>query len=158
MTWHKEVSASSLRDKLPKSAFKMETEVNLYELKTLGIQKRVKWSTGCKSVTIIIDAKPNHRVRLSPVDKGTDGYFEWMTFMSPQKDRPQTSQIEGMLPEYSLRAFVEIIDLKDQTGESNLSRTMTGMNMQHLLKGAIASYKFIKNIEIDLITVRKSRK
>ena len=158
MTWHKEVSASSLRDKLPKSAFKMETEVNLYELKTLGIQKRVKWSTGCKSVTIIIDAKPNHRVRLSPVDKGTDGYFEWMTFISPQKDRPQTSQIEGILPEYSLRAFVEIIDLKDQTRESNLSRTMTGMNMQHLLKGAIASYKFIKNTEIDLITVRKSRK
>ena len=158
MTWHKEVSASSLRDKLPKSAFKMETEVNLYELKTLGIQKRVKWSTGCKSVNIIIDAKPNHRVRLSPVDKGTDGYFEWMTFMPPQKDRPQTSQIEGMLPDYSLRAFVEIIDLKDQTGESNLSRTMTGMNMQHLLKSAIASYKFIKNIEIDLITVPKSRK
>ena len=158
MTWHKEVSASSLRDKLPKSAFKMETEVNLYELKTLGIQKRVKWSTGCKSVTIIIDAKPNHRVQLSPVDRGTDGYFEWMTFMPPQKDRPQTSQIEGMLPDYSLRAFVEIIDLKDQTGESNLSRTMTGMNMQHLLKSAIASYKFIKNIEIDLITVPKSRK
>ena len=158
MTWHKETSASSLRDKLPREALKMETDVNLYELTTLGIQKRVKWNTGCKSVAIIIDAKPNHRIRLSPVDKGTDGYFEWMTFISPQKDRPQTSQIEGMLPEYSLRAFVEITDLKDQTGESNLSRTMTGMNMQHLLKGAIASYKFVKNIEIDLITVRKSRK
>jgi hypothetical protein len=63
-----------------------------------------------------------------------------------------------MLPDYSLRAFVEIIDLKDQTEEANLSRTMTGMNMQHLLKSAIASYKFIKNIEIDLVTVRKSRK
>ena len=50
----------------------METEVNLYELTTLGIQKRVKWSTGCKSATIIMDAKPNHRIRLSPVDKGTD--------------------------------------------------------------------------------------
>jgi hypothetical protein len=158
MTWHKETSANSLRDQFPKEALKMETDVNLYELKTLGIQKRVKWSTGCKSVTIIMEAKPNHRIRLSPVDKGTDGYFEWMTFIPPQKERPQTSQIEGMLPDYSLRAFVEIIDLKDQTGESNLSRTMTGMNMQHLLKGAIASYKFIKNTEIDLITVRKSRK
>jgi len=158
MTWHKETSANSLRDQFPKEALKMETDVNLYELKTLGIQKRVKWSTGCKSVTIIMEAKPNHRIRLSPVDKGTDGYFEWMTFIPPQKERPQTSQIEGMLPDYSLRAFVEIIDLKDQTGDSNLSRTMTGMNMQHLLKGAIASYKFIKNTEIDLITVRKSRK
>jgi hypothetical protein len=136
----------------------METDVNLYELTTLGIQKRVKWSTGCKSVTIIIDAKPNHRIRLSPVDKGTDGYFEWMTFIPPQKEHPQISQIGGMLPDYSLRAFVEIVDLKDQTGESNLSRTMTGMNMRHLLKSAIASYKFIKNIDIDLVTVRKSRK
>jgi hypothetical protein len=158
MTWHKETSANSLRDQFPKEALKMETDVNLYELKTLGIQKRVKWSTGCKSVTIIMEAKPNHRIRLSPVDKGTDGYFEWMTFIPPQKERPQTSQIEGMLPDYSLRAFVEIIDLKDQTEEANLSRTMTGMNMQHLLKSAIASYKFIKNIEIDLVTVRKSRK
>jgi len=158
MTWHKETSANSLRDQFPKEALKMETDVNLYELKTLGIQKRVKWSTGCKSVTIIMEAKPNHRIRLSPVDKGTDGYFEWMTFILPQKERQQTSQIEGMLPDYSLRAFVEIIDLKDQTEEANLSRTMTGMNMQHLLKSAIASYKFIKNIEIDLVTVRKSRK
>jgi len=158
MTWHKETSANSLRDQFPKEALKMETDVNLYELKTLGIQKRVKWSTGCKSVTIIMEAKPNHRIRLSPVDKGTDGYFEWMTFIPPQKERQQTSQIEGMLPDYSLRAFVEIIDLKDQTEEANLSRTMTGMNMQHLLKSAIASYKFIKNIEIDLVTVRKSRK
>jgi hypothetical protein len=105
-----------------------------------------------------MEAKPNHRIRVSPVDKGTDGYFEWMTFMPPQKEHPQISQIEGMLPDYSLRAFVEIVDLKDQTGESNLSRTITGMNMQHLLKGAIASYKFTKNMEIDLVTVRKSRK
>jgi hypothetical protein len=81
-----------------------------------------------------------------------------MTFMPPHKEHPQISQIEGMLPDYSLRAFVEIVDLKDQTGESNLSRTMTGMNMQHLLKGAIASYKFTKNMEIDLVTVRKPRK
>lgn len=158
MTWHKEISANSLRDKFPKEALKMETDVNLYELKTLGIQKRVKWKSGFKSVTIVIDAKPNHQILTSPVDKGADGYAEWMTFMSPQKERPQTIQNESMVPDYTLRAFVEIIDLKDQTGESNLSRTMTGVNMQHLLKSAIASYKFVKNVDIDLVIERKPQR
>jgi hypothetical protein len=56
-----------------------------------------------------------------------------------------------------LRAFVEVIELGDVTGDLSLSLTMSGMNMEHLLKGAVHNYKQAKNIEIDPITQGKKR-
>ena len=130
----------------------METEVNRHELKSLAIKNTVKWRAGFKSATIIVPAKPNHEIRISPVDKGADGHSEWMTFSMPQKERSQESEVERKFPEYSLRAFVEVIELDDVTGDLSLSLTMTGMNMEHLLKGAVHNYKQAKNIEIDPLT------
>ena len=152
MKWRKEVSASLLREMLPKEAFKMETEVNRAELKSLGIKNTIKWRAAYKSATIIIPAAPNHEIRISPVDKGADGHSEWMTFSMPQKERSQESEVERRFPEYSLRVFVEVIELGDKTGELNLSQTMTALNMEHLLKGVVHNYKRSKNIEIDPIT------
>ena len=152
MKWRKEVSASLLREMFPKEAFKMETEVNRYELKHLGIKNTIKWRAAYKSATIIIPAAPNHEIRISPVDKGAEGHSEWMTFSMPHKERSQESEIESKFPEYSLRVFVEVIELGDKTGELNLSQTMTALNMEHLLKGVVHNYKRSKNIEIDPIT------
>ena len=152
MKWRKEVSASLLRDMFPKEAFKMETEVNRYELKHLGIKNTIKWRAAYKSATIIIPAAPNHEIRISPVDKGADGHSEWMTFSMPQNERSQESEVERRFPEYSLRVFVEVIELGDKTGKLNLSQTMTALNMEHLLKGVVHNYKRSKNIEIDPIT------
>ena len=157
MKWRKEVSASLLREMFPKEAFKMETEVNRHELKSLAIKNTVKWRAGYKSATIVIPAAPNHEIRISPVDKGADGHSEWMTFSIPQKERSQESEVERRFPEYSLRAFVEVIELGDVTGDLSLSLTMSGMNMEHLLKGAVHNYKQAKNIEIDPITHGKKR-
>jgi hypothetical protein len=141
----------------PKEAFKMETEVNRHELKHLGIKNTIKWRAAYKSATIIIPAIPNHEIRFSPVDKGADGHSEWMTFSMPQNERSQESEVERRFPEYSLRAFVEVIELGDVTGDLSLSLTMSGMNMEHLLKGAVHNYKQAKNIEIDPITHGKKR-
>ena len=152
MKWRKEVSASLLREMFPKEAFKMETEVNRAELKSLGIKNTIKWRAAYKSATIIIPAAPNHEIRISPVDKGAEGQSEWMTFSMPQKERSQESEVERSFPEYSLRVFVEVIELGDKTGELNLSQTMTALNMEHLLKGVVHNYKRSKNIEIDPIT------
>ena len=152
MKWRKEVSASLLREMFPKEAFKMETEVNRYELKHLGIKNTIRWRAAYKSATIVIPAAPNHEIRISPVDKGADGHSEWMTFSIPQNERSQESEVERKFPEYSLRVFVEVIELGDETGELNLSLTMSGMNMEHLLKGVVHNYKRTKNIEIDPIT------
>jgi hypothetical protein len=80
MKWRKEVSANLLRDMFPKEAFKMETEVNRYELKHLGIKNTIKWRAAYKSATIIIPAIPNHEIRISPVDKGAEGHSEWRIF------------------------------------------------------------------------------
>ncbi len=157
MKWRKEVSANLLRDMFPKEAFKMETEVNRHELKHLGIKNTIKWRAAYKSATIIIPAIPNHEIRFSPVDKGADGHSEWMTFSMPQNERSQESEVERRFPEYSLRAFVEVIELGDVTGDLSLSLTMSGMNMEHLLKGAVHNYKQAKNIEIDPITHGKKR-
>jgi hypothetical protein len=155
MKWRKEVSANLLREIFPKEAFKMETEVNRHELKSLAIKNTVKWRAGYKSATIVIPAAPNHEIRISPVDKGADGHSEWMTFSMPQKERSQESEVERRFPEYSIRAFVEVIELDDETGDLNLSLTMTGMNMEHLLKGVVHNYKQAKNIEIDPVTCGK---
>ena len=152
MKWRKEVSASLLREMLPKEAFKMETEVNRAELKSLGIKNTIKWRAAYKSATIVIPAAPNHEIRISPVDKGADGHSEWMTFSMPQNERSQESEVERRFPEYSLRVFVEVIELGDKTGKLNLSQTMTALNMEHLLKGVVHNYKRSKNIEIDPIT------
>jgi hypothetical protein len=152
MKWRKEVSANLLRDMFPKEAFKMETEVNRHELKHLGIKNTIKWRAAYKSATIIIPAIPNHEIRMSPVDKGAEGHSEWMTFSMPQNERSQESEVERRFPEYSLRVFVEVIELGDKTGELNLSQTMTALNMEHLLKGVVHNYKRAKNIEIDPIT------
>ncbi len=152
MKWRKEVSANLLRDMFPKEAFKMETEVNRYELKHLGIKNTIKWRAAYKSATIIIPAIPNHEIRISPVDKGAEGHSEWMTFSMRQNERSQESEVEHRFPEYSLRVFVEVIELGDKTGELNLSQTMTALNMEHLLKGVVHNYKRSKNIEIDPIT------
>jgi hypothetical protein len=157
MKWRKEVSANLLRDMFPKEAFKMETEVNRHELKHLGIKNTIKWRAAYKSATIIIPAIPNHEIRISPVDKGAEGHSEWMTFSMPQNERSQESEVERRFPEYSLRAFVEVIELGDVTGDLSLSLTMSGMNMEHLLKGAVHNYKQAKNIEIDPITHGKKR-
>jgi hypothetical protein len=75
-----------------------------------------------------------------------------MTFSMPQNERSQESEVERRFPEYSLRVFVEVIELGDKTGELNLSQTMTALNMEHLLKGVVHNYKRAKNIEIDPIT------
>jgi hypothetical protein len=155
MKWRKEVSANLLREMFPKEAFKMETEVNRHELKSLAIKNTVKWRAGYKSATIVIPAAPNHEIRISPVDKGADGHSEWMTFSMPQKERSQESEVERRFPEYSLRVFVEVIELSDETGDLNLSLTMTGMNMEHLLKGVVHNYKHAKHIEIDPLTYGK---
>ena len=152
MKWRKEVSASLLREMFPKEAFKMETEVNRAELKHLGIKNTIKWRAAYKSATIVIPAAPNHEIRISPVDKGAEGHSEWMTFSMPQNERSQESEVERRFPEYSLRVFVEVIELGDKTGELNLSQTMTALNMEHLLKGVVHNYKRTKNIEIDPIT------
>ena len=152
MKWRKEASANLLREMLPKEAFKMETEVNRHELKHLGIKNTIKWRAAYKSATIVIPAAPNHEIRISPVDKGAEGHSEWMTFSMPHKERSQDSEIESKFPEYSLRVFVEVIELGDKTGELGLSQTMTAMNMQHLLKGVVHNYKHTKHIEIDPIT------
>ena len=157
MKWRKEVSANLLREMFPKEAFKMETEVNRHELKSLAIKNTVKWRAGYKSATIIIPAKPNHEIRISPVDKGADGHSEWMTFSMPQKERSQESDFERNFPEYSIRAFVEVIELDDATGDLGLSLTMTGMNMEHLLKGVVHNYKHAKHIEIDPTTYKRER-
>ena len=157
MKWRKEVSASLLREMLPKEAFKMETEVNRAELKSLGIKNTIKWRAAYKSATIVIPAAPNHEIRISPVDKGAEGHSEWMTFSMPHKERSQDSEIESKFPEYSLRVFVEVIELGDKTGELGLSQTMTAMNMQHLLKGVVHNYKHAKHIEIDPITYGRKR-
>ena len=152
MKWRKEVSANLLREMFPEEAFRMETEVNRHELKNLGIKNTVKWRSGYKSATIFIPAAPNHEIRISPVDKGAEGHSEWMTFSMPQKERSQESEIERKFPEYSLRVFVEVVELGDESGELSQSLTMTAMNMQHLLKGVVHNYKHAKNIEIDPIT------
>jgi len=157
MKWRKEVSANLLREMFPKEAFKMETEVNRHELKSLAIKNTVKWRAGFKSATIIVLAKPNHEIRISPVDKGADGHSEWMTFSMPQKERLQESEVERKFPEYSLRAFVEVIELSDQSGDLSFSLTMSGMNMEHLLIGIVHNYKQAKNIEIDPITYKRGR-
>jgi len=80
-----------------------------------------------------------------------------MTFSMPQKERSQESEVERRFPEYSLRAFVEVIELSDEIGDLNLSLTMTAMNMEHLLKCVVHNYKHAKHIEIDPLTYGKKR-
>jgi len=145
--WRKNVTPSDLREHLADVALRMETVVHQHELKGLGIKYSTRWSS--KSVTIMIPASPNHEIKISPIDRGNKGISEWNTYTTPMHERSQDSEFEQKFPEYSIRAYIEVIDLVNPTGEGTISFTMTGKNMEQLLRGIVGFYKHVKNFEID---------
>ena len=156
--WRKQVTANDLRIALPEVALKMETIVHCHELRSQSIKFKVLWRAGYKNVVLVVQGTLNREIRISPVDKGANSVGEWNTYMMPPRDGQSDSDYENHFPEYSIRAYVEIVDKSDSDSPEVFSFTLTGRNMEDLLRGTIGYYKKCTNIEMDLVTTdRRSR-
>jgi hypothetical protein len=153
--WRKDVTPNDLRMILPDTALQMETMVHCFELRKLQIKHKVKWSAGRKNVTIIIPATPNHEIRISPIDRAMQGFAEWNTYSTPMRQRSLESDFERRFPEYAIRAYVQVKNCSDSNLDSCLSFTITGRNIENLLREIVGFYKNSKNIEIDPFILKR---
>jgi hypothetical protein len=147
--WHDTPSPSDLRDTFPDLAMILETDYLKHDLQKLGIQnlRRIR----SKSVSLEIPMHPHHLMRISPVDKGAQGYSEWMTWFW------QSSDSEEGAPQlqYSIRAHVEVVDVEDRDSVHNVSFTLHNDDIESLIKNAITGMRHMTGIKIKPVVLRK---
>jgi len=147
--WRETPSPSDLRDTFPDLAMILETDYLKNDLQKLGIQnlRRIR----SKSVTLEIPMHPHHLMRISPVDKGAQGYSEWMTwYWQSSEDEEGTPQLQ-----YSIRAHVEVVDVEDRESEHNVSFTLHNDDIESLIKNAITGMRHMTGIKIKPVILRK---
>lgn len=147
--WRDTPSPTELRDSFPDLAMNLETDFLKNDLQKLGIQnlRRVR----SKSVTFEIPMKPHHLMRITPVDKGAQGYSEWMTWYWQNNDDEESSATL----QYSLRAHVEVIDVEDRDSQNNVSFTLHNDDIESLIKNAITGMRHMTGIKISPVILRK---
>ena len=147
--WRDTPSPSDLRDTYPDLAMILETDYLKNDLQKLGIQnlRRIR----SKSVLLEIPMHPHHLMRISPVDKGAQGYSEWMTWYWQSNDDEEGAP--RLL--YSIRAHVEVVDLENRESAHNVSFTLHNDDIESLIKNAITGMRHMTGIKIKPVVSRK---
>jgi hypothetical protein len=147
--WRETPSPMDLRDAFPDVAMVLDTDYIMNDLKKLGIQhiRRIRR----KSVSFEIAMHPHHIMRITPVDKGADGFAEWMTWYWQQPDCEESAPSLS----YSIRAFVEIVDLEKKDSLGNISFTIHNDDIESLIKNAITGMKHMTGVRIKPIVIRR---
>ena len=150
--WHDTPSANDLRENFPELALALETDYLADCLDRLGIQyiRRSRRKTAIFEVAM----HPNHLLRIGPVDKGADGYAEWMTRFWKQPD----SEEAAPSLDCSIRAYVEFIDLNDEEDAKPIAFTSHCDDMPDLLRNAIGGMRHLtgKRLKPLVISRRKA--
>ena len=147
--WRETPSAMDLRDAFPDIAMTLETDFLMNDLKKLGIQhiRRIRR----KSVAFEVAMHPHHLLRITPTDKGSEGFSEWMTWHWQHGDDCDTPpQLT-----YSIRAHVEIIDVEDKESLGNVSFTIHNDDIESLIKNAITGMRHMTGIRIKPVVIRR---
>jgi hypothetical protein len=147
--WRDTPSPSDLRDSFPDLAMILETDYLKNDLQKLGIQnlRRVR----SKSVSLEIPMHPHHLMKITPVDKGAQGYSEWMTWYW------QSSDDEECAPQlqYSIRAHVEVIDVEDRDSKEVVSFTLHNDDIESLIKNAMTGMRHMTGVKIKPVVMRR---
>ena len=148
--WRNDSSPVDLRELLPDVALKMESDVIHRELISLGLMTLRR--NGRKITRFEIQMNPNHQLILAPTDKGPLGYAEWMTWHSHSQEEDCANQ----LPYYSIRAHVQVYQIKDGERVQTASFTVHDNSVENLIRNAIAGVKTISGEKLTPV-LRKSR-
>jgi len=147
--WRETPTPMDLRDSFPDLAMSLETDFLANELKVLGIQHIKK--TKKKSVTFELPMQPHHLLRITPTDRGSDGFSEWMTWHWQQsEDHESPPQLA-----YSIRAYVEIIDTKYESSLGNVSFTLHNDDLESLIKNAITGMRHMTGTRLKPVLIRR---
>ena len=147
--WRDTPTPMDLRDSFPDVAMALDTDYIMNDLKKLGIQhiRRVRR----KSVTFEIPMFPHYIMRITPVDKGAEGFAEWMTWYW---QRPDDDESAPQLS-YSIRAHVEIVDAEQKDSLGNISFTIHNDDIESLIKNAIVGMKHMSGVRIKPVVIRR---
>ena len=146
--WHNTPSPADLRDTFPDVAMFLDTDLIKFELERLGIQnlRRIRK----RSVSFELPMHPHHLMRITPVDIGSEGYSEWMTWYWQASEDD-----EGRELAFSIRAHVEIIDVEGDTTKSEVSFTVHNDDIESLIKNAIVGMRHMKGIQLKPMITRR---
>ena len=150
--WRDTPSSMEMHDKFPELALRLETEYLINDLQQLGIKHTYRIRR--KSVTIEVSMHPQHLLRITPTDKGSDGFSEWMTWhWSHVEDYEKPPQLN-----YSVRAHVEVFDLHNGNLDYNASFTIHEDDIEGLIRIAIKAMHQITGIRIKPVVKSRNSK
>ena len=135
--WHNTPSPDDLRKVFPELALALETDFLCESLDRLGIQyirRRRK-----KMAIIEVAMEQGFLLRISPVDKGWDGYGEFLTWSWLHLQ----DEDEAPIRTCSVRAYIEIIDLNSKGEEKTIAFTTHQEDASGLISSAIDGMRHI---------------
>lgn len=102
--WKETPRPVELRKEFPDIALHLESSFVKIGLETLGIKYSV--TTQAKQKHFQIELNDNFTLRISPVDKGMQGYGEFLSWYMPSNHAAEGT----IMPSPSIRAFVQLIE------------------------------------------------
>ena len=124
-----------LRRALPDTALHMETDLLMAEALELRL---IAWKNRAKKVPrITIALSDGHIMHIQPVDRGANGYGEWMSF--PNCDCGAAHS------EYLLRVVVEIDDIYSPLYASREIFTIEANSLDNLVRKSLQTYYNLKH-------------
>lgn len=133
-------SAYELRDMYPGLVLKLDHIYLVEELNSLEIYYDI--TSGPKAAEIKIMLQNNFMLRIKPVDKGSRGYAEWLSW--GPLDGSNTSLAESV----SIRAHIELVDFNLRPEKAILSFTAERRTIKELIKFAQFQAQDLRGLEI----------
>ena len=150
--WRDTPSPMEMHDQFPELALRLETQYLISDLKQLGIKHTYRMRR--KSVTLEISMHPKHLLRITPTDKGSEGFSEWMTWHWSHNDDCEKPQQLA----YSIRAHVEILNMDVGNLPKNTSFTIHEDDIEGLIKVAIKAIDQITGARISPVVKSRESK
>jgi hypothetical protein len=146
--WRNTPAPGDLREQHPEVALTLDTEFLSADLKRLGIQHIRRYRR--KSAVIEMVMLPHHLMRIAPVDKGANGYGEWTTWYWTSGDEETQPELRS-----SIRAHIEIIDMKATDEQPCASFTSHNDDIEALVRNAILGMRHITGVKIEPVVIRR---
>ena len=149
--WHNTPTPDDLREEFPELALQLDTEYIVENLDRLGLKHQHRYSK--KSVFIEIEMQPNHKLRIAPVDIGANGYSEWLTWSWIYEGESEISVLKA-----SIRAHLEIVEMKSSTESKKISFTSHQENIEQIIVSAITGVRQISGLRIRPTVIKQKNK
>ena len=125
------ISAGELRRAFPKIALDLETQVLVHEAESLKLNVRV--ARGGRTSILRVQLTHSHTLRISPVDRGSQGVGEFFTFYG-NPDKPNEMR-------QTIRAFIEVTeDSETDKPVVQESFTVQGDNLEEVINASLSVF------------------